>query len=185
VRAAYDNTTVAASNAAESQFITDGTLFAAFAPELRLDVMDVTDYEGANLIWNMCEPVPHHLHETYDVIFNGSVLDNIFDPAQAMRNMTRLLAPRGRIIHIEMVSNFLYEYLIYSTDWFIDYQIVSGFTDCCIYVGTQFKPRAVLGTMGSVGLHAAARRASVEPARTGLTTRGGRCHRREGRLERL
>jgi hypothetical protein len=22
--------------------------------------MDVTDYEGANLIWNMWEPVPHH-----------------------------------------------------------------------------------------------------------------------------
>jgi hypothetical protein len=60
VRAAYDNVTVAASNAARSQFITDGTLFAWFAPDLRLDVMDVTDYEGANLIWNMCEPVPHH-----------------------------------------------------------------------------------------------------------------------------
>jgi hypothetical protein len=103
-RADYDKTTIAASNAVESPFITDGTLFAAFAPDSRLDVMDVTDYEGANVIWKMCEPVPQNLHETYDVIFNGSVLDNIFDPAQAIRNMTRLLAPHGRIIHIERIA---------------------------------------------------------------------------------
>ncbi len=116
--------------------MTDDTLYAAIAPDLHVDVMDVTDYEGANIIWNMCEPGPNHLFRTYDLVFNGSVLDNIFDPAQAMRNMTQLLAPRGRVIHIEMASNLLFEYLIYSTDWFLDYYVVNGFYDCRIYVCT-------------------------------------------------
>ena len=78
--------------------------------------MDVTDYERANLIWNMSEPVPQHLCSHYDIIFNGSVLYNIFDPARAMRHMSRLLGPHGRIIHIEMASKLDYEYLIRPVD---------------------------------------------------------------------
>jgi len=134
--AEVDRATVAAKAAPRRKYVTDETLFKALNPGLRLDVMDVTDYEGANLIWNICKPVPEHLHGTYDVIFNGSVLDNIFDPAQAIRNMTRLLAPHGRVIHIEMASNLAFEYLIYSTDWFFDYYIENGFVDSRIYVCT-------------------------------------------------
>jgi hypothetical protein len=47
-RADYDKTTIATSNTAESQFITDGTSFAAFAPASRLDVIDVITCRGPN-----------------------------------------------------------------------------------------------------------------------------------------
>jgi hypothetical protein len=64
------------------------------------------------------------------------VLDNIFDPAQALRNITELLALNGRVIHIEMASNLAYEYLIFSTDWFLDFYVVNDFADCRVYVCT-------------------------------------------------
>ena len=134
--ATYDSTTVQAVQAPGKEYVTDAAFFKSFAPEASLDVMDVTDYEGANLIHNLCEPVPKHFCETYDVIFNGSILDNIFDPAQALRNMSRMLKSGGRVIHIEMASNYAYEYLIYSTDWFIDYYTLNDFRDCRIYVCT-------------------------------------------------
>jgi hypothetical protein len=75
--------TAAARGRPDAHFVTDDTLFTAFAPDLHVDVIDVSDYEGANLIWNMCEPVPRRLHGTYDIILNGSVLDNSTAPVSS------------------------------------------------------------------------------------------------------
>jgi len=131
-----DRHTVQASIGSNNRYVTDATLFASFAGGVSLDVMDVTDYEGANLIYDLCGPMPDSLKNRYDLIFNGSVLDNIFDPAQALRNITQLLAPNGRVIHIEMASNLGYASLIYSTIWFLDYYVVNDFADCRVYVCT-------------------------------------------------
>ncbi len=128
-----DQLTVTARQNPDKQYVTDATLFLGIG-KTKLDVLDVTDYEGANIIHDLCQPVPLSMVGKYDVIFNGSVLDNIFDPAAALRNMTRLLSPTGRVIHIEMASNLAFEYLIYSTDWFLDYYVANGFVDCRIYV---------------------------------------------------
>jgi len=130
-----DRRTVQARQDADNNYIDDVTLFSAIGATT-LDVMDVTDYEGANIVHNLCEPLPEALNGQFDLVFNGSVLDNIFDPAAALRNITRLLKPNGRVIHIEMASNLAFEYLIYSTDWFLDYYIVNQFLDCRIYVCT-------------------------------------------------
>ncbi|MGC2414380.1 MAG: class I SAM-dependent methyltransferase [Stellaceae bacterium] len=134
--ARYDRRTVQSSLSQGANYITDETLFSSFCPDVALDVLDVTDYEGANLIYNLCDRLPETLFGRFDLIFNGSVLDNIFDPAQALRNISQLLAPDGRVIHIEMASNLGFEYLIYSTDWFLDYYVMNDFVDCRVYVCT-------------------------------------------------
>lgn len=134
-KAQIDRKTVQAQQETERQYVDDATLFSSFCSVI-LHTLDVTSYEGADIIHDLCKPIPAHLSGQYDIIFNGSVLDNIFDPAEALRNTTRMLSPRGRIIHIEMASNLAFEYLIYSTDWFIDYYVVNEFADCRIYVCT-------------------------------------------------
>ena len=134
--ARVDRQTIQASVSPGHDYVTDATLFSAFCPNVSLDVMDVTDYEGANLIHDLCSPIPASMKSRYNVIFNGSVLDNIFDPAQALRNISELLTPNGRVIHIEMASNLAYEYLIFSTDWFLDFYVVNDFADCRVYVCT-------------------------------------------------
>ena len=79
-----------ASVSPDNDYVTDATLFSAFCPNVSLDVMDSLTTEGANLIHDLCSPIPASMKSRYNVIFNGSVLDNIFDPAQALRNIYRV-----------------------------------------------------------------------------------------------
>ncbi|MDA8140266.1 MAG: hypothetical protein M0036_16590 [Desulfobacteraceae bacterium] len=108
-----------------------------------LDFMDVSDYEGANIIWDLGKPVPEALHGRYDLIYNGSCLDNMFNPAQAILNLTNMLKPNGRIIHLEHASNFNGPYLMYSPGWFFDYYVQNGFADCKVYLA-EFKDSPTL-----------------------------------------
>jgi hypothetical protein len=130
-----DQLTTEARQSPETRFITDESFFAAFS-DAQYDVLDVSDYEGATIVHDLCKPLPEELAGRFDFIFNGSVLDNIFDPAGALRNISRMLAPNGRVMHIEMASNLAFEYLTYSPDWFLDYYVANRFSDCKIYVCT-------------------------------------------------
>jgi hypothetical protein len=134
-RVALDTVTTEARLSIERSFITDDSFYRAFA-RASYEVMDVTGYEGATIIRDLSQAVPSELIDRFDFIFNGSVLDNIFDPAAALRHTTQMLAVRGRIMHVEMASNLAFEYLIYSPDWFLDYYVVNGFQSCRIYVCT-------------------------------------------------
>jgi len=130
-----DRITTEAKLLSDRSFITDETFFSSFA-SLSYEIMDVNDYERATIIHDLCRPVPQHLIGQFDFILNGSVLDNIFDPAAALRHTTQMLAPHGRVMHCEMASNLAFEYLIYSPDWFLDYYVVNQFQSCRVYVCT-------------------------------------------------
>ncbi len=41
--------------------------------------VDVSDFEGAEVIINLNKPLPNHLESTCDLLVDGSTLDNIFD----------------------------------------------------------------------------------------------------------
>src|SRR5262245_50868112 len=75
-----DTVTTEAKLSPERSFITDDSFYKAFTSS-SYEVMDVTNYEGASIIHDLCEPVPDELIGQFNFIFNGSVLDNIFDPA--------------------------------------------------------------------------------------------------------
>lgn len=130
-----DRMTTEAKQSPEMKFITDESFFGSFS-DAQYDVLDVSDYEGATIIHDLCKPLPAELVGRFDFIFNGSVLDNIFDPAAALRNISLMLKPNGRVMHIEMASNLAFEYLIYSPDWFLDYYVANGYSDCKVYVCT-------------------------------------------------
>jgi len=130
--ASMDKETTQAKSINES-YINDRSFFSSFGNS-RLSVLDVTDYEGATIIHDMSVPVPKELENKYEFIFNGSILDNMFDPAQAMRNISQMLGPRGRVMHIEMATNLAFEYLMFSVDWFLDYYVINNFYDCVVYV---------------------------------------------------
>lgn len=130
-----DVETVQSRQAPHIQYVSDRSFYSSFS-SARWDVMDVTDYEGANIICDLGGEIPGELCGQYDFIFNGSVLDNIFDAAGAMRNITRMLKPGGRVMHIEMATNLSFEYLIFSPDWFFDFYTINKFADCKVYIAT-------------------------------------------------
>ena len=102
--------------------------------EMAVHCMDQSDYEGADIIWDLGYPVPDELHGRFDFIYDGGCLDNMFNPAQAIMNFTRMLKPGGRLICLESACSFSWAYVMYSPGWFNDYFEANGFTDWSVHV---------------------------------------------------
>jgi SAM-dependent methyltransferase len=135
VQASQDRQTV--HNCGDHGWISDQSFYELFS-DARLLVMDVSAYEQADIIHDMSQPVGPELENRFDFIINGSCLDNIFDPATAMRNTARMLKPGGRLFQFEWANSHPTAYLKYSPDWFLDFFAVNEFLDCKVYV---FHPR--------------------------------------------
>jgi SAM-dependent methyltransferase len=115
-------------------FISDACFFKAFGAAT-VAAIDVSDYEGAEIVHNLDLPIPAHLEGKFDFICNGSVLDNVFNPIMGLGNISRMLAPGGRVIHFEHASNAVNNaYLQFSPNWFFDYYVVNRFADCKAYI---------------------------------------------------
>ena len=82
-----------------ARFISDDSFFRLFSNATD-HCLDVSHYEFAEIVHDLCQAVPENLYEQFDFIFNWSCLDNIFDPATAMKNMSRMLRPGGRCLRV-------------------------------------------------------------------------------------
>ncbi len=114
-------------------YIADASFFSLFTDAV-IEACDVTDYEGAEHIFDLSKELPVGLLGVFDFIYNGSVLDNVFDPAACLRNTTRMLKPEGSIFHYEGAAHWGTAYLKMSPDWFFDYYAVNGFADIQAYI---------------------------------------------------
>jgi hypothetical protein len=118
-------------------YISDRSFFSLFT-DATVVACDVTDREGADLLFDLSSDLPASVLGAYDLIYNGSVLDNVFDPAACMRNTSRMLKPEGRILGYEGMTHrrtsFAYSRL--SPEWFFDYFAINGFADIQCLVAT-------------------------------------------------
>ena len=129
-----DTVTTTARNNPDKLWITDETLFRALGITT-IRAIDHTNYEGADIVLDICDIINSDLEGKFELIFNGSVLDNVFNPANAMQNVGRLLAPNGRAIHIETATANIYSYSALSPSWFFDYAVWNNWADCKVYMG--------------------------------------------------
>lgn len=119
--------------AKSGRYITDRYFMKTLGIE-NLRFVDVSDYEGADIVADLGYPVDSSLHGQFDFIYNGGCLDNMFNPATAMTNFSKMLKPGGRVVCMESASSFNSPYLIYSPSWFFDYYVTNGFSDCKVYL---------------------------------------------------
>lgn len=82
------------------------TLFAFLGFE-NTDYMDISDYEGANVIHDLSEPVPDSLYEKYDFIMDGGTVEHIFNVPRAFENLHRMLKPEGRLFALNPANNWV------------------------------------------------------------------------------
>jgi SAM-dependent methyltransferase len=113
--------------------ITDRGFYSLFS-RAKYRCLDVSDYEGADIVTDLCGQIDPTLHKQFDFIIDGSCLDNIFDPAAAIRNLARLLKPGGRILHIDRASRRHNDYVAFSLSWFHDFYAINEFVDCQVYL---------------------------------------------------
>jgi SAM-dependent methyltransferase len=117
------------------EFVTDRSIFRALGlPPERIKALDVSDYEGAEVIHDLNRPIPDALRASADFIVDGSTLDNVFDPAMALRNMADMLRPGGRLLTINAWNTRDSAYTLSSPPWYFDYFVANGFADCKVYI---------------------------------------------------
>ena len=110
-------------------FISDRSFFSMFS-EAKVLSLDVSAYEGADIVHDLNTPLPSHLRSMADFIYNGSCLDNLFDPASAIKAMSQMLRPCGRIIHAEHGSPIQGALICYSPEWFFNFYAVNDYVQC-------------------------------------------------------
>jgi hypothetical protein len=101
-----------ASKSSHHDFLTDASLLSFFSNATSYS-LDVSSYENAAIIRDLNLPAPSDLNGRFDFIYNGSCLDNVFNPAQAIINLSSMLSTTGRILHLKhgtRYNNPLYKF---------------------------------------------------------------------------
>jgi hypothetical protein len=62
-----------------------------------VSVMDYSDYEGADLVHDLNQPVPAALHGRYDAVIDGGSLEHVFNFPVAVSNLMNMTRVGGRI----------------------------------------------------------------------------------------
>lgn len=115
------------------RFVNDRTFFGALGAA-EVHAVDHSDFEGADIIQNMNEPIGAALEGIADLILDGSTLDNVHDPALALMNYNRMLRPGGRVISINAGKPDVQgAYCGTPPEWFLDYYAANDYADCQVY----------------------------------------------------
>jgi len=80
--------------------------FFALLGAKEIFAIDVSDFEGANMLHDMNQPLPDSLISSFDLVLDGGTLEHIFDLPTALRNATRMVRPNGRFISLTQANNF-------------------------------------------------------------------------------
>jgi len=117
------------------RYITDRSIFRGLGIAAdHIKALDVSDYEGAEVVCDLNRPLPEGLYGTADFIVDGSTLDNVFNPAQALLNCHALLRPGGRLLMINAWNQRDSAYTLCSAAWYFDFFVSNGYTDCRVYL---------------------------------------------------
>jgi SAM-dependent methyltransferase len=65
-----------------------------------LNIMDVSDYEGANILHDLNQPISADLREKFDCVFDGGALEHVFNFPQALRNCMEMVKVGGHFTAI-------------------------------------------------------------------------------------
>jgi hypothetical protein len=118
--------------------IDDSELFARLFPGIKkIDVLDISPDEGANVIVDMNYPLIDDLKYEYDFVYDSSVLDNVFNPAQMITNIAQFLKPNGRVLMVNVSSFFPGAMVSCHPEWFYSFFAINKFCDVKIYLTMQ------------------------------------------------
>lgn len=113
--------------------ITQESFFRAFCDANILSI-DVNDYEKPEILLDIQERIPWKYKGLADFVYDGGSLDNIFDVASALKNVSKLLKVGGRFFATNNGGSHPTSYLKFSADWFMDFFTINKYQDCKTYI---------------------------------------------------
>lgn len=122
-------------------FIDDSEIFDCLNKfEKKINILDVSDYEGADVVWDLNYPIPDFLKGKFDFIYDSSVLDNLFNVGQALSNICQMLKPGGRFLTVHHSSFFPGAMVTCHPEWFYSFFSINGFVDVKVYLAEHCSP---------------------------------------------
>ncbi len=121
----------------QQDYTSDEVFFTALTGQLP-KTLDVSDYEGAELIWDLNKPVPPSWENMFGAIFDFGTLEHLFDTKEALYNINRMLKVGGRVIHMLPSSNYTeHGFYSFSPTFFYDYYGTNKYGDLRCYIAEQ------------------------------------------------
>ena len=74
---------------------------------VEITAIDASEYEGADLLHDLNEPVPEALHGRFTTVFDGGTMEHVFDVPAVLRNYLAMVEVGGRLILHTMANNYL------------------------------------------------------------------------------
>jgi hypothetical protein len=95
-----------------------------------IDALDISNYEGANIIGDLNDPdLGGRIGKTYDLIYDSGTIEHIFDAPTALRTLSDLIKVGGAIVHATPANGFMDHGLWQvSPDLFRTFYRAAGFT---------------------------------------------------------
>jgi hypothetical protein len=72
-----------------------------------VEACDASPYEGANVVWDLNQPIPDDWGERYDLVIDGGTLEHVFNFPVAIANCMRWVKVGGHVILITPANNFM------------------------------------------------------------------------------
>lgn len=114
-----------AATSVTDRVIEASSLFTALG--LELEVMDLVAARGGEIIQDLNEPIPAHLHARYALVLDAGTLEHCFDIAQAAVNMASAVAVGGLVMHGNPLNMYNHGFYNLNPTWYHDFYGTNGF----------------------------------------------------------
>lgn len=109
-------------------FIDDITLFKSLGFS-KVHSLDYSDFEGADIVWDLNQPIPERYWGQFDVIYDGGTAEHVFNFPQVLKNIHLLLKEGGIIIHDSPSNNHVdHGFYMYSPQIYSEYYCANRYS---------------------------------------------------------
>lgn len=115
--------------------LNDSVLFFKTFGFKEVHALDVSEYEHADIIFNLNDKLPEKLESKFDMLFDGGVIEHVFNITNAFLNICKMTKIGGYIISLNPVYNYLHNtYWNISPEMFLDFYSTNKYKilDCSL-----------------------------------------------------
>lgn len=102
--------------------LNDSVLFFKALGFKEVHALDVSEYENADLIFNLNDRIPEKLKDRFDMVYDGGVIEHVFDVTNAFLNICKMTKVGGYIFNLNPVYNYIHNtFWNISPEMFLDF----------------------------------------------------------------
>lgn len=100
-----------------------------------VDTLDLFPDEHPDIIADLNQPLPQHLWNKYNMVFDAGTAEHCFNVKEVLGNAVRALKVGGRVMHILPMSGYAgHGFYQFSPDLFAAFYGANGFGECDIKI---------------------------------------------------